>query len=288
MICRATASTSLPSGPGPDGGERLLLRAEHEVEDRTVARLELPRRERPRAVRRVAVEDGAPVDREQHALPDRDVARRRVRQRAVLRGGDDRRERRTRRPAAAHRELDRDREVALRAPDDALGEHLGQRRVGQLRGGADLLDLARVLDEPQLLGDAARGDELDAVAGQLGEPRVLLDRQVVVLEAQARAVGQPADRLLEQVGGDLVLQAVAHLLDGLREVTEVGDEAPDAGARDHGAVRAGEARQPADVDEVGDEQGVDLAVAQRRHQPPQPVVGAHAESAPFSVRSASA
>ena len=98
-----------------------------------------------------------------------------MRQRAVLAGGDDRRERRGLGAEAAHRELEVERDVALGAPGEAAAEHLLERVVGQLRGGADRVELGGVLDRAQLLDDAAGGGELDAVGDELGEPRVLLD-----------------------------------------------------------------------------------------------------------------
>jgi hypothetical protein len=97
---------------------------------------------------------------------------------------------------------------------------------------------------------------------------VLLDRHVVVVEAEPhRAVGrQPLRGGLEQVLDDLALPGLVELLGGLREVAEVGDEAPDAllaPAHDRGARRAGEPGQPAHVDEVRDEQQVQLALGER-------------------------
>ena len=145
-----------PAGAGAHRGQRGLLSAEHQLVDLAVARVELAGRVGARAVRGVAVELGAPVDRDQRAGRDRDVARDGVRQRAVLAGGDDRRERRGLGAGLAHRDLEVERDVALGAADQAAAQDLGQRGVGELRRGADLVELAGVLDRAQLLDERRR------------------------------------------------------------------------------------------------------------------------------------
>ena len=180
----------------------------------------------------------------------------------MLAGGDDRCERDALRAAPAHRHLEVERDLALRAPDEAADEHLLERVVGELRGGAERVDLGRVLDRAQALDERAGRDELDPLGRELREPRVLLDGEVRVVEAQAqRAVaGQALDRALEQVGRDLALPELVELVGRLREVAKVGDEAPLVGPDERGGVRAREARQPADVDDVRHEQHVELAL----------------------------
>ena len=85
-------------GPRAHGRERRLLGLEHQLVDLAVARVDVARRVGARAVRGVAVELRAPVDDAQRAGGDRHVARRGVRQRPVLAGRHDRRERRRLRP----------------------------------------------------------------------------------------------------------------------------------------------------------------------------------------------
>ena len=84
---------------------------------------------------------------------------------------------------------------------------------------------------------------------------------VVVLEAHAKLALRPA--LAER--GDEFLRAllaveVRHLLRGLLDVAEVGDEAANVATHDRHAVGAGEAGQVAQVDEVRDQQQVEPAL----------------------------
>jgi hypothetical protein len=246
-------------GPGPDGGERRLLRAQHEVVDLPVARVELARGDRPGAVRGVAVEVGAPVDDDERPGRDRLPAGLGVRERAVRAGGDDGRERHPLGAAPAHRDLEVERDVALRASDEAAVDDLGERRVGQPGGGPDRVELGGVLQRAQVLDEPAGGDEVDAEAGEL---RVLADRDLGVVEADAPG-RQPVRRPLEQVLADLVRVRVAHLVARLREVAEVGQEPAGAVAADDGRpARAGEAGQPPHVRGARDEQGVELALGE--------------------------
>ena len=219
---------------------------------------------------------------------DRHVARHGVRARAVLGGGDDRRERDALGAAPAHRDLEVERDVALGAADDAGADDLLEGLVGELRGGADELDLGLVLDRAQGLDDAAGGDELDVALGdELGELRVLADGQVAVVEAELqRPGGQALDRALEQVRGDLALPLGVELLGGLREVAKVGDEAHLLGAEHDGGVGAVEAGQPAHVDEVRDEQRVELALGDPLQQRAA-AAGAHRSSSDLRITSAS-
>ncbi len=177
-----------------------------------------------------------------------------MRQRAVRAGRDDRRERHRLGAHPAHRHLEVERHVALGAPREAPFEDLLERRVGQLRGGAQTLDLPGVLDGAQLLDPAAGGDELDALGQRGGELRVLLDAEVLVVEPDAAL--EAAGRVRQELLGDLALPAVVELLGGLGEVAEVRDEAPDALADDGQPRRPGEAGEPADVDGARDEDEV--------------------------------
>ena len=205
----------------------------------------------------------------------------------MLAGGDDRRKRDGLRTAAAHRDLEVERDVALRAPDDAGADDLLEGLVGEARGGADLVDLVAVLDGPQRLDDPAGGDELDVALGdELRELLVLLDRQVRVVEAERReAVRKALDGALEQVGRDLSLPDGIELLGGLRQVAKVGDEAQLLGADDGSPVGSVEARQPAQVDEVRHEQRVELALGDLR--PQRRAAVRHRPSSPLRMTSAS-
>ena len=106
---------------------------------------------------------------------------------------------------------------------------------------------------------------------------------MLVLEAHPQvarrpALGQGRPQLERR---ELELEAV-ELRAGPLDIAEVGHEAPDVGA-DHGEpVGAGEARQVAQVDQVGDQQQVELALGQPRRDA---VRAAHA-SAAFSRSSA--
>src|SRR3954469_15356742 len=94
----------------------MTLRAQHEVVDIAVARVDLAAGpERARAVARVAVEHPAPVDHAERARLDRHVARGGVRQRPVRAARHDRRERHRLGAHAAHRELEVERDLALGA-----------------------------------------------------------------------------------------------------------------------------------------------------------------------------
>ena len=177
---------------GPHGVERRLLGAQDEVVDLRQVVVELAGGPRARAVRAVAVEPRPEVEGHEHAGGDLDVARLGVRQRAVLGRGHDRREAGVAGAAAAHLLLERARHLALGAPDDAALAHPVVDVVRERRGGADRLDLLRLLERPLGLDRAARGHELDAVGEQLAQALVLAHAHVLVLEAEPHAALRPA------------------------------------------------------------------------------------------------
>src|SRR5205823_12829609 len=155
----------LPSSrPGAHRVQAGLLGALDERVDLARLPVELPRGDRPRAVRAVALDLRAPVDHEQRAGRDLDVARLGVGQCAVRTDRDDRGEAWRGRPAMPHLILQRERDRALGAPDQPALERGAERLVGQGGGAADPPQLLRILDAPQVLDGAARGDQLDAVA----------------------------------------------------------------------------------------------------------------------------
>jgi hypothetical protein len=91
---------------GPSRLEPRELRLQADVVGARELVRQLARRERPRAVRVVAVDLRGGVDDDGLARLDRDVARARVRQRAVRPAGDDRRESALLGAELAHRPLD--------------------------------------------------------------------------------------------------------------------------------------------------------------------------------------
>ena len=127
--------------------------------------------------------------------------------------GDDRRKARRLRAESAHAQLELDRDLALGAAREAVFENGAQRLVGELARGADACDLSGVLDLAQPLDGAGARDELPALAEQLGELPVLLDRQAGLVEAEpAAGVGEAGGQRREQVAGDdLALEHVGHL-----------------------------------------------------------------------------
>ena len=234
MISRATASTSRPVGPGRTAASASSCARRTSVVDLAVARRRARRWRTSACSPRRSRRAGAPqsID-DERAGRDRDVARRGVRQRAVLAGGDDRRERRPpRRRGGASRTRGRARRrapCARRRPSPSTSV---ERLVGELRGGADRVELLGVLDRAQLLDHPARGDELDRrpATSSPSLPCCLTVRCASSKPTRSRPVGQAARQRLEQVLRDLVLPRVVDLLGGLREVAEVGDEAAAVGA----------------------------------------------------------
>ena len=140
------------------------------------------------------------------------------------------------------------RELALRASGEAL---LGKTRVclaRQRRGPTNGLELSVVLDRPQLLDETAARHELNAAARERLPAAV---GQVLGLEADS-AFQQLAERRVE---GPLRLDEL-HSLDRAAElrVTEVAEEPYLVGLDHERRVRALEADEVADVDEIRDEQ----------------------------------
>ena len=76
------------------------------------------------------------------------------------------------RPAQAHLVLERDRDLALRAPDQPELQQPAVDLVHQRGGGADAQHLPRLLDGAHGLDDPRRRDELDPVGQQLAEAPV--------------------------------------------------------------------------------------------------------------------
>ena len=182
--------------PGAHGRERRLLGAQHELVDLAVARIDLARSRTcacsPRRSRRAARPSRSTTSVPSGISTSRGTA---CGSAPCAPAGDDRRERRRLGAHAAHRELEVERDLALGAPREPAPEHRLERGVGEPRGGADARDLLRVLDRPQLLDEAARGDELDAPGRELARAaRARLTRMCASSKPSrtAPSVGQPA------------------------------------------------------------------------------------------------
>jgi len=202
--------------------QRLLLRGQHQLVHRRGVVRERSRGERARAVRAVAVHDAAHVHDHERVGRDLAVAGRRVRQRAVGRGRDDRRERRIGRAPRAHLALDIHGDLALGPPDQAARRDVLVHLVRERRRVAHGAQLALVLDRAQPLHDPTRGHELRPVGQHLGEPSVLAHAHVLVLEAHAP--GEPLGGVAQQILLPAKALEVRHL--GLRalHVAEVSEE----------------------------------------------------------------
>jgi hypothetical protein len=188
-----------------------------------------------------------------------------VRKRAALGGRDDRREARPVGAAPAHLVLQLERHLALDPPREPALAQPPVDLVGQRRGGADALDLLRLLDGALGLHEPAGAHELDPLGHDRPQPRVGLDGDVVVLEAEPQPALRPAVReRCHEVLRPLLAVEPVDLRRRLLDVAEVGDEAAHVAADDRHPVRAGEARQVAQVREVCDQQEVQLALVEPR------------------------
>ncbi len=117
---------------------------------------DLADRERPGAVRAVAVEHAARVHDDEHALRDRAVAGDRVWRGARLPRRDDRGEGHVVRTALAKRPLDPPRQLALAAARESLLRERREDLVGERARAAQDLELGVVLHRPQRLDEARR------------------------------------------------------------------------------------------------------------------------------------
>ena len=178
-------------GAGADGVQRGQLRLQAQL----VGGGQLGRQlalggERPRAVRAVAVEHAADVDRDERAGLDhaRRAARRAAARRAVpeatIESNDG-----PSRPASWNSSSTLPRDLALGAPDQPLR---GERVVDALEHGrrpAHRSDLVRILDRAQRLDHAGLRRQLDA-GQRVRQPAVALDGQAGLLEPERPAVRQ--------------------------------------------------------------------------------------------------
>src|SRR3954447_17266705 len=113
-------------------------------------------------------------------------------------------------------------------PAEAAGQDVGERVVGELRRGADAVELVGVLHDAQPFDGPARGHELDALTHEAAELVAVADAhlQVVEPETQLALVRELAGDGLRDVAPDLARPRAVELLRRLREVAEVGDEPP--------------------------------------------------------------
>ncbi len=197
-------------------------------------------------------------------------------------GGHDRLERGAGRAQAPHLEVEVEGDLPLGGALGQAGPDLGQGVVGDAGGLGHAGHLARVLGPAQVLDQALGGDELGVGEPLGGEAALLGPGDVVGLQAQPGDAGRGRLQvvLLGPAGeADVEVEVDARrrqLLDGLVAVAAVGDEEqPVVGEQDDGR-RAGEPGEVADVDQVGEEQGVASGAGEEAPQPVDPGGDVHA------------
>ncbi len=179
---------------------------------------------------------------------------------AVVAGGDDGRERLVLGAAVVELLAQPPGDLALGAPDEALGDDDGEGEVDERRGAADGLDLGRLLDHAQARHAPAHVPEAAAVGAAQGTEVGIRERPGLIAEGAVRAesLGRGRRRLREQIVGDALDELeVTDLLVHLLVVARVGDDEGDLAADDQGRVLAAEAGQVADVGKVGHDDGVE-------------------------------
>ena len=267
---RAIASRSAAAAAGAHGRERGLLRRAAEIVGAVQVVRQPARRERPRAVGAVAVDEGAGVDDHGLARADDAGAGVMVRERGVRARGDDGVERGAVRSCVVERLLDPPGDVGLGASDERLAGQSLVDRVRHVRGPSNRLELGVVLDGPKPKNDALRGDECRAVGGQR---LVAGDGDRVRLEGHRRlchGAETPAEVAQEvAIDGEDLDPVERPRRFEVAAVREHGD-APTAD--EHGGVRAVEARQVADVARVRGEEGLGAEGVQLGTQPLDPGV----------------
>ena len=211
--------------------------------------VELAGGDRPRVVGDVASGAAAGVDHDELARLDDAVAGAGVRSRPCWAGADNRLEGRLVRPLLVVEPRDVPGDVTLVSADERhLAHEPLEHAVGDRARAPERLELALVLDGTQLLDETLARHELEPARAQLLGER---PREHVRLEADpAREVfTEPTDQ------GTLRLHRL-DTVDGLRrlDVAEVGEEPHPLRLDEQRGVRALEAGQVEDVDEVGDEQ----------------------------------
>jgi len=168
--------------------------------------------------------------------------------------------------------LERDRDLALGAPDQAVADDALEGGVRELGGDPDALDLLGVLDGPNALDQSAGRDQLHAFGQQLPHPHMLSHRYVRVVEAEPDlARRNQVDDRIEQVGRGLhPRERGVDLFGRLLDVAKVGHEGPRAGPNEGDPAGAVEAGEVADVYQVAHQQHVDLLVSEKVCEPLDP------------------
>ena len=140
--------------------------------------------------------------------------------------------------------------------------------AGNGRGLLNGLDLARVLDEAQLLRQLGQGDQLHALQCLL-QREILVMRQIIGLHAQAlhalRLTELADDRGLGHAVAGAAAVALGGLPAGLLHIAEVGHHNLRVFGDEHTAL-ARVAGQPTDVLRPMDQRRAAAAVVQRRQK----------------------
>ena len=245
---------------GADRVEPRLLRREHDVVRLPHLVVELAGGERARVVGDVAVDVAAGVDHDELARLDHAVARARVRPRAGRARADDRLERRLVGALLVEEPLDVPGDVALAAADEPhLAHEPLEHPVGDRARPPERVELALVLDGAQLLDEPLARHELEPALAQLSRRTTTGGRS-----PRSRS-GRPGSRRASRSATRFVCTVSTPSTASRRlDVAEVGEEAHAVRLDEERGVRAVEAGQVEDVDEVRDEERL-------LEQLPQPV-----------------
>src|SRR4051794_1523764 len=177
---------------------------------------------------------------------------------------DDGRERPILGAELAHANLERRGDLLLGAAADAAFRQLRICLVGDLGRRPHRLDLAALLDLAQRLDDPARAHQLGPVTQRILQATVSAHAERLVFEAGAPV--EPGSHVSEQIAAGPNPVELRHLRRCLLDVAEVREEEADLGA-DHGCpVRAGEARGPAQVRQVRDQQRIEPLLTNRSRE----------------------
>src|SRR3954447_26843602 len=257
----ACRSVGVDAGdPGADRVERRLLCREHDRVRLLHDTVDRTGHEGARVIGGVAVDDAPGVDDNGLACADLAIGRACVRARRLRPGRDDALERDGVGTLVMKELLDRPRNFAFRAPDEALLRQALEHPVGQLAGTSDRRELLLVLDRPQPFDEASPRDGLDC-AGAERLPRRI--GKMVSLEADRprQALGEVpqerAARLLEAYAVDCTRRL---------RIAKVREEPNAVGLDEQRSVRALEAEQVLDVDRIRNEEWF----LERRAQPVDP------------------
>lgn len=210
--------------------------------------LERAGRERARVVRGIAPNGAARVDDHRLASADLTAGRATVRTRGVRSGRDDRLEGDPLGTFVVEELLDRPRDVALGAADEALLDQPFEDTVGDLACLLQRGQLALVLHGSERLDQAAARNRLDRPTAQ---GLVAAEGDEVGLETDR--TGEPFREILQQCAFRLLEANPLHSARCLG-IPEVAEQAHVVRLHQESSIRALEADEIEDVDRVGDEQ----------------------------------